>query len=435
VTISFDAWKEGQVAPSTHEIRVVPPKPGSDSEPVSRRLVKTLVYADRRADVDNVRFAADGSRLFVVGDPSGVVQVIELATGKEVRRLTMPPGYHRGTAEYAVPTPDFRTLYVPIERHKGVAFEKDGQKHYRSEYQGEVLVWDLATGKELPSLPTSSPGRGVPAAYLAPTGDKLVTEERASTAGGEDWTIETVLWDLPTRTAKVLGGAGLTAFSRDGRRLAVARSPRRKEPSGLVVWDVATGRPLLTLKPTVEGRFFWWPAFSPDGKTLATQDATGRPNQPATLRFYDVETGKELASFDSTGDYPFLFPTFSPDGRRLALVDYAEHLTIWEVAARQVERRTGLAGLKTVGRITFSPDGSRLAVPAMRAQELAAARNPDPADRPQPRLLLFDLARAGEPEVLVCPHGYCSGPVFSPDGKLLAVGGSGGVHLFDLSRK
>jgi hypothetical protein len=47
----------------------------------------------------------------------------------------------------------------------------------------------------------------------------------------------------------------------------------------------------------------------------------------------------------------------------------------------------------------------------------------------------LDLARGGEPEILICPYGYCGGLAFSPDGKTLATGGAGGVHLFDVSDK
>jgi hypothetical protein len=37
--------------------------------------------------------------------------------------------------------------------------------------------------------------------------------------------------------------------------------------------------------------------------------------------------------------------------------------------------------------------------------------------------------------VLIAPHGYVGGLAFSPDGKKLAFGGAGAVHLFDLTKK
>jgi len=38
------------------------------------------------------------------------------------------------------------------------------------------------------------------------------------------------------------------------------------------------------------------------------------------------------------------------------------------------------------------------------------------------------------PRVLVAAHGYVGALAFSPDGKTLAFGGAGVVHLFDLTK-
>jgi WD40 repeat protein len=399
---------------------------------VSERFLRTLVHPDRKANVTDVRFFAGGTRLFVAGYPSGVVQVFDTVTGKEFRRIESPPGY-RGSANYALPTPEFRTLFVPVERRKVTVFEKDGQRQQRVDYNGELLAWDLANGKALPSLATSAPGRGVVMAYLSPGGNKLVTVERPGYNRGESFADESVLWDMTTRTATSLGkGYSMAAFTRDGRRLAITLFANQAESSKLFVKDLESGRTLFTKEAHSKGRGFSWPAFSPDNRTLAVQDGAGRIDQPATLRLYDMETGNELAAFDSAGKYPFLEMKFSPDGRRLAAADYNGGLTVWDLAARKVERTMVLPG--GARELSFSPGGERLAVLTQPKWERADySDTPDPADLPQPRVLVFDLARGGEPETLMCPHGYAGGLAFSPDGKTLAAGGAGGVHLFDLS--
>jgi hypothetical protein len=47
---------------------------------------------------------------------------------------------------------------------------------------------------------------------------------------------------------------------------------------------------------------------------------------------------------------------------------------------------------------------------------------------------LVDLAGDAPPRVLVAPKGYVGALAFSPDGKLLAFGGAGAVHLFDMTK-
>ena len=73
------------------------------------------------------------------------------------------------------------------------------------------------------------------------------------------------------------------------------------------------------------------------------------------------------------------------------------------------------------------------------AQELAKWADSQPGFEAIHDLLykayFVDGRNVGDPEVLICPPGYSGEPEFSPDGKLLAVGSAGGVHLFDVGRK
>lgn len=435
MTISFDAWKDGNVLPTTHAVLVAKPRPGPKPEPVSARFLRTLVHPERKANLADIRFFANGAKLFVAGYPSGIVQIFDFTTGKELRRIESPPGY-RGSRYYALPTPDGLTLYVPMQRRKVVRFEKDGKKQVRIEYNGELLAWDLASGKDLPPIKPSLPGRGVLHGYMSPAGDKWVTAERQSQSPGEELPDETVLWDLKTRTATSLGnGYGGAGFSPDGRRLAVALLSTQTEPSRLIVTDLETRRQLFAATGATKGKHYSSPVFSTDGRTLAVQDSARRINEPETIRLYDVEAGNELAAFDSAGKYPFLVPSFSPDGRRLAATDYNGSLTVWDVAAKKVERTYFMDGMRPGLRVAFSPEGNRLAVVAQPKIDRADLEDdPDPADLPQARVFLFDLLGGGAPEVIICPHGYAGGLAFSPDGKTIAVGGTG-VHLFDVSKK
>jgi DNA-binding beta-propeller fold protein YncE len=258
---------------------VQPPKAGPKSEVVSDRLIRTLVHPNRKANVTSVRFTPNGS-LYASGDSSGVIQLFDPASGKELRRIEPP----HGSAEYIEPSADFRTVHVPMERRKVIRVQRDGKEQPRIEFDGELLAWDLTTGKQLPALKPSAPGRGLMAAFSDPAGSWIVTVERLSqdlTARQPD---ETVLWDLKTSTPRILGSApGLASFSPDGRRLAVTLFGTKTDPGRLIVLDPARGKDLFAIKSNLDGRGFCWPAFSPDGALLVVQESPGKINRPSTL--------------------------------------------------------------------------------------------------------------------------------------------------------
>src|SRR5438270_13044567 len=83
VTVAFDAWKAGHVAPTVHEVRVLAPKAGPKLEPVSARLKQELIHPNRSSVLRGIRFSPDG-KLLIAGDyPGGVVVVWDVATGKQ----------------------------------------------------------------------------------------------------------------------------------------------------------------------------------------------------------------------------------------------------------------------------------------------------------------------------------------------------------------
>ncbi len=429
LTVSLK-WNDVRVDPTTHTLRVLESS-NVKALPVSTRLVRSLPHPDRTASLWSVRFGDDG-RLFATGYPSGVVQVWDPHTGKELRRVESPRGY-RGSADYALTTDALQVLYVPIEGRKVTRLD-DPKKRFRIDYDGHVLVWDLTTGKaKEPIKPVK--GRGVTAAYLSPDGRRLVTVERGGYDAGAEGPPDLIrLINTATGQAWTLAeGYSMAAFTPDGKRIYLSQNLGDKKPAALELFDIE-GKKLATLD-TLKGRGFSWPAVSPDGKYLAIQVSKGRINEPGAIRLYDLATNKQVAEFSSGGDYPLMRPEFSPDGRLLACGDYGENVHIWDVPARKPIRKQVFKGMAAGLHVAFSKDGTRLAVPVRVKSDLDNDRDPDPLDVPQPRVYLFDLAKGGDPEEVVCPHGWAGGVAFSADGKLLAVGGAGAVHLFDVARK
>src|SRR5205085_2937294 len=128
---------------------------------------------------------------------------------------------------------------------------------------------------------------------------------------------------------------------------------------GVFLWDVATGKKLLTLDTDKAGQ----PAteaggaalaFAPDGKLLATA------SYDRTLVLWSAATGKAVRTLGD-GQPSFDAVAFSPDGRSLAAVSEGGAFVLWEVG-------TGKACLE-VPRVdnqlfafSFAPDGRTVAV-------------------------------------------------------------------------
>ena len=136
-----------------------------------------------------------------------------------------------------------------------------------------------------------------------------------------------------------------------------------------------------------------------------------------------------------------LFPTFArdvlaSDASGLGALTAARY--VGSMAALLLLARTSLGGGRWVLwalPLVFSPDGQTLAAAwAPKADaDVDDARDPEPRDLPQPRVSLIALDRSAA-RTLVAPHGYVGSVAFSPDGKTLAFGSTGAVHLFDLTK-
>jgi RNA polymerase sigma factor (sigma-70 family) len=196
---------------------------------------------------------------------------------------------------------------------RSIAFSPDGKLIAQSGDYADVLLCSADSGEVKATLEYA---KGVVAVAFSPDGKTLATA--ANSGGGEG--SEVRLWDLATNKVirefnKLKGpredkepGAWSIAFSRDGKKLATAQGSDRTAK----VWDVETGKELATF-----GKHPGWVvavAFSPDGKTVAAANAGKDPQ----VKLWDLATGKERFTLKSpTCAYRSL--AFSPDGKILAV--------------------------------------------------------------------------------------------------------------------
>jgi len=287
-----------------------------------------------------------------------------------------------------------------------------------------------------------------------------------------------ILWDLPTRKQvhrwQVPGTwtwVSAISFSPDGRTIAAAggggaRAAREDDPPALL-WDARTGKLVRGLgDPRETCRSI---AFSPDGKTIAFGGMR--------LLGFDAATGKLLwnayppkklipGKVQSEPAANVWHLAWSPDGRTFAAVSSPNVLTLWTAHGKRLAEVNGQRVQRApVGGLAFAPDGKTLAwrqpdcsvrlveprtgrtlrqlPPPKDAGEAdpsaiyCAAFSPDGAllasaerDTGSGLLVLYDVPTGKEVHRVTDKEYRIEWIAFSPDGKLLAVGGvDSTVHL------
>jgi WD40 repeat protein len=272
---------------------------------------------------------------------------------------------------------------------RSFTFAPEGDKLVLAGYRGDLVVWDLAAKKVDRVL------KGHFSDVLALT---FSADGKYLVSGGFDQTVRRWEWQAKQPTGEVLGKHNAyvigVAASGDGKRVASCG----QDPS-VRLWDAADKKE-IRLIDFIKERFtvamsphVW---LSPDGKQLIVggRSEVGR---------WEVDSGKRLGVPRSW----FGTAAVTPDGKWLAVG--IDRVRLWDVTATKVV--TNFAGQDQLPAVAaLSPDGSVAATATTTYRDV----------------LLWD-ARTGK--LLRTFEGPESGPVwmlFSADGRTLYVAGRTG---------
>ncbi len=215
-----------------------------------------------------------------------------------------------------------------------LSFSLDG-RILTSTSEWDSILWDVKTGNPLWTL---SGDRDNPMGSItfSPDGNTFIT---AGKSGIQFWDLNT-MQPIPLYTGLPEGYA-YGVYSPDGRTLAVSGM----NPD-IHLLNISTGA-YRTIQTGHSGRFTI-PAFSLDGKTLATASFF----DDNTIRFWDLVSNELKFTITSNPD-KVCHLIFSPDGKTLATTGYGGVIYLWNYPFA-IEKPTHIVDINSDGVVDIN---------------------------------------------------------------------------------
>lgn len=325
-----------------------------------------------------IALTPDGKQL-VLPHADGSLHLVDVASGKEVRAVEMPPS---------------RPNVPPSLRFPRLTLSPDGRYLALGGSATPLTLCELATGKRLHQL---TPSQGfVSGLAFTPNGRFLavdqVTEIRLfGVLSGKE------IRKLPKKTTV---SSMIMVFSPDGRTLAAFPGGYRVD-----LWDVVAQRrlhPPVGHEGTVQAL-----AFFPDGKRLVSADQAGE------MRVWDIASAQPLAKRHHDNGSASL--AVDRDGETIRFAGHNSSAYRWDPRSGRAEVRQSVVAGQTTSSLSLSPDGRSLAIVVFKGG--AMQKGPAAGE-----LRLYDL-KTNQSIVLPRAPGqsWVGHMTFAPDSRRLAV--------------
>ncbi len=226
-----------------------------------------------------IAFSPDGKAL-ALADGDNTIDLMDVAGHRAIDVLDAATGTRKVVLQRQSET-----------RYSLVAFSPDGKtlascglrRVHDQNATAMISLWELATGKIITNFSTTGPQYLFSALAFSPDGKTLVSGR----ANGE-----VLVWDVASgrNTATLEGHASWVrclVFSPDGKRIA-----SRSQDDTIRLWDAVTDKDRAVLNAGISYTFDYFPSswslvFSPDGKTLASASSC------SSVRFWDLSLAED----------------------------------------------------------------------------------------------------------------------------------------------
>lgn len=274
----------------------------------------------------DIAMSWDGSA-FCTARTNGLVTVLDVASGKQVKQTEMPPLQEKKD--------------IPVGRHLPLAVSRNGQMLATALKDESIRLWNV-TKDELFTVNSAVRTRVVSLEF-SPAGDALfilrVDGQLEKVPMGTAQADEVLPPQADTRPHSI-------SFSDDGSRVAIGQLDGR-----VSIWKFAAGR--------LVSEWQWRPHFEivdrvvyfSDGHTVATCGRDG------TIKFWDVSARIELQGVDPDRD-AFFSLALSKDGTRLAAGTTRGQIKLWDVKSRRQVATLEAGRVNVTYRLTFSDENT-----------------------------------------------------------------------------